>query len=94
MATRTMGDPAQRELGYRKRLIEIANLINSAPSITEILVDIKDKMLERRVMSIGAAAARQVREHFGWQQVAEQFAAACAATVEQVRRRQPAGRAA
>ncbi|HEY6552604.1 MAG TPA: GspE/PulE family protein [Vicinamibacteria bacterium] len=46
MATRTMGDPAQRELGYRKRLIEIANLINSAPSITEILVDIKDKMLD------------------------------------------------
>jgi type II secretory ATPase GspE/PulE/Tfp pilus assembly ATPase PilB-like protein len=45
MATRTMGDPAQHELGYRKRLIEIANLINSAPSITEILVDIKDKML-------------------------------------------------
>jgi type II secretory ATPase GspE/PulE/Tfp pilus assembly ATPase PilB-like protein len=41
-----MGDPAQRELGYRKRLIEIANLINSAPSITEILVDIKDKMLD------------------------------------------------
>jgi type II secretory ATPase GspE/PulE/Tfp pilus assembly ATPase PilB-like protein len=45
MATRTMGDSAQLELGYRKRLIEIANLINSAPSITEILVDIKDKML-------------------------------------------------
>jgi len=46
MATRTMGDTAQRELGYRKRLIDIANLINSAPSITEILVDIKDKMLD------------------------------------------------
>jgi type II secretory ATPase GspE/PulE/Tfp pilus assembly ATPase PilB-like protein len=45
MATRTIGDPAQHELGYRKRLIEIANLINSAPSIAEILVDIKDKML-------------------------------------------------
>ncbi len=44
--------------------------------------------------TIGAAAARQVREHFGWQQVTEQFAAACAATVEQVRRRHPAGRAA
>ncbi len=44
--------------------------------------------------TIGAAAARQVREQFGWQRVTEQFAAACAATVEQVRRRQPAGRAA
>jgi len=46
MATRIAGDPAQRELSYRKRLIEIANMINSAPSIQEILVDIKDKMLD------------------------------------------------
>jgi type II secretory ATPase GspE/PulE/Tfp pilus assembly ATPase PilB-like protein len=45
MATRTMGDTTQRELGYRKKLIDIANQINSAPSITEILVDIKDEML-------------------------------------------------
>src|SRR5260370_17608820 len=46
MATRIAGDPAQRELSYRKRLIEIANMINSAPSIQEILVDIKDKVLD------------------------------------------------
>jgi type II secretory ATPase GspE/PulE/Tfp pilus assembly ATPase PilB-like protein len=47
MSTRTTGvDPAHKELSYRKRLIEIANVINSAPSIQEILVDIKDKMLE------------------------------------------------
>jgi type II secretory ATPase GspE/PulE/Tfp pilus assembly ATPase PilB-like protein len=46
MATRTVGDPAQRELSYRKRLIEIANMINSAPSIQDILVDIKDKILD------------------------------------------------
>src|ERR1700690_3005791 len=42
---RTAADP-QRELSYRKRLIEIANLINSAPSIQDILVDIKDKVLD------------------------------------------------
>ena len=41
MATRAVGDTSQRELSYRKRLIEIANMINSAPSIQEILVDIK-----------------------------------------------------
>ncbi len=46
MSTRTMGDTTQRELSYRKRLIEIANMINSAPSIQEILVDIKDKILD------------------------------------------------
>jgi type II secretory ATPase GspE/PulE/Tfp pilus assembly ATPase PilB-like protein len=46
MATRTVGDTSQRELSYRKRLIEIANMINSAPSIQEILVDIKDKVLD------------------------------------------------
>src|SRR5688500_15576265 len=45
MATRTV-DTQQRELSYRKRLIEIANMINSAPSIQEILVDIKDKILD------------------------------------------------
>lgn len=44
--------------------------------------------------TLGNAAARQVREQFGWHRVTEQFAAACAATVEQVRRRRPAGRAA
>jgi type II secretory ATPase GspE/PulE/Tfp pilus assembly ATPase PilB-like protein len=36
----------QRELSYRKRLIEIANLVNSAPNIQEILVGLKDRMLE------------------------------------------------
>jgi type II secretory ATPase GspE/PulE/Tfp pilus assembly ATPase PilB-like protein len=41
-----MGDTTQRELSYRKRLIEIANMINSAPSIQEILVEIKDRMLD------------------------------------------------
>jgi type II secretory ATPase GspE/PulE/Tfp pilus assembly ATPase PilB-like protein len=46
MSTRTMGDTTQKELSYRKRLIEIANMINSAPSIQEILVDIKDKVLD------------------------------------------------
>jgi type II secretory ATPase GspE/PulE/Tfp pilus assembly ATPase PilB-like protein len=42
----TGGDATQRELSYRKRLIEIANVINSAPSIQEILVDIKDRILD------------------------------------------------
>jgi type II secretory ATPase GspE/PulE/Tfp pilus assembly ATPase PilB-like protein len=46
MATRTVADGTQRELSYRKRLIEIANIINSAGSIQDILVDIKDKMLD------------------------------------------------
>jgi type II secretory ATPase GspE/PulE/Tfp pilus assembly ATPase PilB-like protein len=41
-----VADATQRELSYRKRLIEIANLINSAPGIPDILVDIKDKMLD------------------------------------------------
>ena len=46
MATRTVADGTQKELSYRKRLIEIANIINSAGSIQDILVDIKDKMLD------------------------------------------------
>jgi type II secretory ATPase GspE/PulE/Tfp pilus assembly ATPase PilB-like protein len=46
MATRTMGDNTQKELSYRKKLIEIANMINSAGSIQDILVDIKDKILD------------------------------------------------
>lgn len=47
MATRSAApDTTQRELSYRKRLIEIANAINSAGSIQDILVDIKDKMLD------------------------------------------------
>jgi type II secretory ATPase GspE/PulE/Tfp pilus assembly ATPase PilB-like protein len=39
-------DTTQRELSYRKRLIEIANMINAASSIQDILVDIKDRMLD------------------------------------------------
>jgi type II secretory ATPase GspE/PulE/Tfp pilus assembly ATPase PilB-like protein len=39
-------DTTQRELSYRKRLIEIANMINSASSIQDILVDLKDRMLD------------------------------------------------
>ncbi len=45
MTTRAT-ESTQRELSYRKRLIEIANQINSAGSIQDILVDLKDKMLE------------------------------------------------
>jgi type II secretory ATPase GspE/PulE/Tfp pilus assembly ATPase PilB-like protein len=46
MATRAVADGTHRELSYRKRLIEIANMINSASSIQDILVDIKDKVLD------------------------------------------------
>jgi type II secretory ATPase GspE/PulE/Tfp pilus assembly ATPase PilB-like protein len=45
MSTR-VADTTHKELSYRKRLIEIANMINSAPSIQDILVDIKDKVLD------------------------------------------------
>ena len=41
-----VADATQRELHYRKRLIEIANQINAAPGIPEILVNLKDEMLE------------------------------------------------
>ena len=41
-----VADTTQRELSYRKRLVEIANIINSAPGIPDILVDLKDKMLD------------------------------------------------
>jgi type II secretory ATPase GspE/PulE/Tfp pilus assembly ATPase PilB-like protein len=40
------GDTGQKELSYRKRLIDIANSINSASSIQDILVDIKDRVLD------------------------------------------------
>jgi type II secretory ATPase GspE/PulE/Tfp pilus assembly ATPase PilB-like protein len=46
MATRAVAEGTSRELSYRKRLIEIANMINSAASIQDILVDIKDKVLD------------------------------------------------
>ena len=45
MSTRAAVDPG-KELSYRKRLIDIANIINSAPSIQDILVDLKDRILE------------------------------------------------
>jgi type II secretory ATPase GspE/PulE/Tfp pilus assembly ATPase PilB-like protein len=41
-----VADATHRELSYRKRLVEIANVINSAPGIPEILVDLKDRMLD------------------------------------------------
>jgi type II secretory ATPase GspE/PulE/Tfp pilus assembly ATPase PilB-like protein len=37
---------AQRELNYRKRLIDIANQINTASSIQTILVDLHDEMVD------------------------------------------------
>jgi type II secretory ATPase GspE/PulE/Tfp pilus assembly ATPase PilB-like protein len=46
MSSRATAETTQRELSYRKRLIEIANLINSAPGVQEILVDLKDKILD------------------------------------------------
>jgi type II secretory ATPase GspE/PulE/Tfp pilus assembly ATPase PilB-like protein len=46
MSTRAAAADTQKELSYRKRLIDIANMINSAPSIQDILVDIKDKILD------------------------------------------------
>jgi type II secretory ATPase GspE/PulE/Tfp pilus assembly ATPase PilB-like protein len=46
MSSRAVADTAQRELSYRKRLVEIANQMNSAASIQDILVDIKDKVLD------------------------------------------------
>ncbi len=45
-ASRPVGDSTQRELVYRKKLVEIANAINSAASIHDILVDLKDKMAD------------------------------------------------
>ena len=35
-----------REVSYRKRLIEIAHALNSANSIQDILVEVKDKILD------------------------------------------------
>jgi len=36
----------QLELAYKKKLVEITNLFNSAPSLSHILVNLKDKILE------------------------------------------------
>jgi type II secretory ATPase GspE/PulE/Tfp pilus assembly ATPase PilB-like protein len=41
-----VADATQREIHYRKRLIEIANQINAAPGIPDILVNLKDEMLD------------------------------------------------
>jgi type II secretory ATPase GspE/PulE/Tfp pilus assembly ATPase PilB-like protein len=41
-----LADATQRELTYRKRLIEIANQINAAASIQTILVDLRDEMVD------------------------------------------------
>jgi type II secretory ATPase GspE/PulE/Tfp pilus assembly ATPase PilB-like protein/GAF domain-containing protein len=41
-----VADATQRELNYRKRLIEIANQINAASSIQSILVDLRDEMVD------------------------------------------------
>src|SRR5262245_17815613 len=46
MSTRAAAEATQKELSYRKKLIEIANVINAAPSIQDILVDLKDKILD------------------------------------------------
>ena len=41
-----VAEATQRELSYRKKLIDIANHINSAQGIPEILVEIKDRVLD------------------------------------------------
>jgi type II secretory ATPase GspE/PulE/Tfp pilus assembly ATPase PilB-like protein len=41
-----LADATQRELNYRKKLIDIANQINSASSIQTILVDLRDEMVD------------------------------------------------
>jgi type II secretory ATPase GspE/PulE/Tfp pilus assembly ATPase PilB-like protein len=41
-----LADATQRELNYRKKLIDIANQINSAASIQTILVDLRDEMVD------------------------------------------------
>jgi type II secretory ATPase GspE/PulE/Tfp pilus assembly ATPase PilB-like protein len=41
-----VADGTQRELNYRKRLIDIANQINAASSIQAILVDLRDEMVD------------------------------------------------
>jgi type II secretory ATPase GspE/PulE/Tfp pilus assembly ATPase PilB-like protein len=41
-----VADSTQRELQYRKRLIDIANQINASPGIQDILVNLKDEMVD------------------------------------------------
>ena len=45
MSTRPQ-EQTSREVSYRKRLIEIAHALNSANSIQDILVEVKDKILD------------------------------------------------
>jgi type II secretory ATPase GspE/PulE/Tfp pilus assembly ATPase PilB-like protein len=46
MSTTRQADTSSREVSYRKRLIEIAHALNSATSIQDILVEVKDKILD------------------------------------------------
>jgi len=46
MAVQTAPSSLEKELDYRKRLTPITNLINSAESIPQILMTLKDKILE------------------------------------------------
>jgi len=46
MAVQTAPSSVEKELEYRKRLTQITNQINSAESITHILVSLKDKIME------------------------------------------------
>ena len=46
MSTSRTPDTTSREVSYRKRLIEIAHALNSAASIQDILVEVKDKILD------------------------------------------------
>jgi len=46
MAVQTAPSSLEKELDYRKRLTQITNLINSAESIPQILMTLKDKILE------------------------------------------------
>jgi type II secretory ATPase GspE/PulE/Tfp pilus assembly ATPase PilB-like protein/GAF domain-containing protein len=46
MSVQTPPSSLERELDYRKRLTEITNVINSAESIPQILMSLKDRILE------------------------------------------------
>ena len=46
MSTSRGPEQTSREVSYRKRLIEIAHALNSAASIQDILVEVKDKILD------------------------------------------------
>ncbi|HVT04558.1 MAG TPA: GspE/PulE family protein [Thermoanaerobaculia bacterium] len=46
MAVQVAPSSVEKELEYRKRLTQITNQINSAESITQILMSLKDKMME------------------------------------------------